>query len=67
MKTDSFWGISDSEFQHSNRGKAPNCMYQNFYNLLDSQYFLRPFSCQAVWNDGILGMKSGKRTILILD
>lgn len=67
MKIDSFLELSDSEFHHSNRGKAPNCMYRNFYNLLDSQYFLRSFSCQAVWNDGIFGMKSGKQAILILD
>ena len=29
-------------------------MYRNFYNLLESQYFLRTFSCWAVWNDGIV-------------
>jgi hypothetical protein len=29
-------------------------MYRNFYNYLESQYFLRPFSCLAVWNDGIV-------------
>ena len=29
-------------------------MYRNLYKLLKSQYFLRSFSCQAAWNDGIV-------------
>jgi hypothetical protein len=29
-------------------------MYRNFYNLLESRCFLRPFSWLAVWNDGIV-------------
>jgi len=29
-------------------------MYRNFYNLLKSRFFLRPFAWQAEWNDGIV-------------
>jgi hypothetical protein len=57
-----------------------NLASRNFYSLLESQCFLRTLSWYAAWNDGIveywpparrsyaseriLGMKSGKRSIL---
>ena len=44
-------------------------MYRNFYKLLESQYLFghfldEPNGMMEYWNVGILGMKSGKRTIL---